>query len=811
MKFYSSTLSLAFIMIVAFPDINLYGQDNNVETQFCLSNPVPSPPGSASFENYTNMPVDLYAGKPSIEIPIWDVRSRSISVPLQLSYNSSGIRVQDVSDWVGMGWTLIGPGVITRTVRGLPDDNPTNGYFLVGSQIPTDLSQMYYIGNYTLDQCQALANGSYDFEPDIFSFNFSGHFGQIIFGFDSLHNLNYYINPYQDLKVSFTWGGTNGTGIHTWTIIDESGTTYIFGQGLIDNSDNESSIFDQGDCGSIFQTPYYSSWVLMKIISPSKGDTISFSYRDLTETLDFVGISEYENIRTNNLCTCPGIDPSQIFPPLEYNECSNQLTLSNVKKLTSINTASTTVEFISDTTAAITDGVKLDSILIEDRATDSIIRTFLFYYLYTKGSNPDLSYRLWLDSISEVSSGLRKTYKITYNHPDSLPPRDSRCIDHWGYFNNNHGVCDVNGSHPTLLPLTNIGGINYGGADRSCDTARVNYGMIDSIIYPTGGYTKFTYESNDFSRTQHNDSVITIHYIDMYADAVHQCYEGADSMTLTDFYVDHGQQVNLAMDSHKCGNPQDGLQAFVGVQGVDNNYYREWGGSSMPSSTRNIFLNAGHYQLFAYADNLDNYSHISATWENCDTTINNNDTVYYQYGGGVRIKRIVDFDGRQSSVRHFVYRLFDNNLLSSGTLMSALPGYTFPSIRNYGYSPDGSAVLVCSCPYLTITANSTRQQETTHGNHVGYSEVQELIGENGENGKILHSYRLLKDIGGDYMPFPPKTNLEWERGMETESQTIDKNGHKRQDIINYYNSTNKNSAYNFHSIGAVKVGWYSKW
>ena len=217
-----------------------------------------------------------------------------------------------------------------------------------------------------------MANGRLDFEPDIFTFDFLDHSGEIIFGFDSLHDLHYYINPDQDLRVSFTWGGADGPGIHTWTIIDESGTTYFFGQGKINNSDNETS--DYLNCQSDADQIYYSSWVLMKIISPSKGDTINFSYRDLTENIDFIGASENQNIRLVNCSICPDlIGCDAVFPPLEYNACANTLTLTNQKKLTSIQTASTIVQFITDTTVAVPGGVKLDSILILDRLTDSII------------------------------------------------------------------------------------------------------------------------------------------------------------------------------------------------------------------------------------------------------------------------------------------------------------------------------------------------------------------------------------------------------------------------------------------------------
>ena len=415
-----------------------------------------------------------------------------------------------------------------------------------------------------------------------------------------------------------------------------------------------------------------------------------------------------------------------------------------------------------------------------------------------------------MDSVSEEFSGIRKTYKISYSHPDSLPARDSWGIDHWGFYNHNSGKCQTgSGDRNTLLPLTNISGTNYGGADRSCDTAKVKFGMIDSIIYPTGGYTKFTYESNDFSHTQVN-WVITINYINMNTDAIHQCYQSPDSSTIKSFYVDHEQYVTFNMNSHTCGNPQDGLQAYVGVQGV-NNFFRQWKLSSNYDSTI-LWLDSGHYQLFAWADAPDNYAQIQAIWKNCDTTINS-DTIYYQYGGGVRIKRIINFDGRQSSIRHFIYRLSSNNSYSSGTLMGVLPEYTFTSIRNYGYTIPGYDydAYVCSVPYITLTANTVRQQGVTHGNHVGYSEVTELLGENGENGKIIHGYRVLSDIGGDYFPFPPKTNLEWERGMETSTITYNRNGSKRKEEYNYYQSTDINSPYNFHSIYAVKMGWRVNW
>jgi YD repeat-containing protein len=808
MRSISYSLLIFIFLITCCINNNARGQ--NSATQFCLSNPIPAPPGSASLANYSTMPVNLYAGKPVIDIPLWELKSRSLSIPIKLSYNSSGIKVQEPSDWVGMGWTLMAGGAITRTVRGLPDDQAGNGFLDVGSELPTDLSQLYYIGNFSYYQCQSVADGLRDYEPDIFTFTFPGHSGDIIFWFDSLKAIHYNINPYQDLKVTYNNLGTIGPGIHSWTIVDESGTTYIFGSDLQDTVAVEKSSFDQGSCGDMGSPNYTSSWALKKIISPTKGDTIDFYYKKVVEHFDFIGASEYENIRLDNLAHCSGLtDWTSIFPSIEYKACPNSSDIVKAK-LKGIRTASTLVNFFSDTSITNTSGgVKLDSIVINDRNKNSTIRSFLFHYSYTWASSvstpwinggSELSYRLWMDSINEKNSGISKTYKMFYYHHNELPARSSWCLDHWGYFNSN--------PNHTLIPSTNISGTYYGGADRTCDTSKVKFGMIDSIVYPTGGNSKFYYEANDFFHTQ-SGPVITINYKDLNTDVFRQCGAPIDDTIFKGFYVDHDQYVAFDINTGKCGNPQDGLQAYVGVL-KDSQVIHSW--SNLSNTTKNLFLSAGNYRLFASAEVSNNFATIEALWQNCDTTVYQ-DTVYYQFGGGVRIKRIVDFDGKQSSVRHFIYRLTSNPFESSGNLMGTLPSYTFPSIRNYGYAPtnDPLDLTVCSYSYLTITANTTRQQQMTQGNYVGYSSVTELLGENGENGKIVHNYYVPRDIGGDYFPYPPKTSNEWKRGMEEQTKTYDLHGHLRKDELNLYQATDKSSQYNFHSIGAVKIGWRSKW
>jgi hypothetical protein len=77
----------------------------------------PSQPEMESFEpvGTTDM-VDLFTGDFNYNIPLLDVGG----YPINIAYHS-GIGMDQEASWVGLGWN-INPGVINRSVRGLPDD-----------------------------------------------------------------------------------------------------------------------------------------------------------------------------------------------------------------------------------------------------------------------------------------------------------------------------------------------------------------------------------------------------------------------------------------------------------------------------------------------------------------------------------------------------------------------------------------------------------------------------------------------------------------------------------------------------------------
>ncbi len=77
----------------------------------------PSQPEVQSFEPVgTSTMVDLFTGDFNYNIPLLDVGG----YPINISYHS-GISMDQEASWVGLGWN-INPGVINRSMRGIPDE-----------------------------------------------------------------------------------------------------------------------------------------------------------------------------------------------------------------------------------------------------------------------------------------------------------------------------------------------------------------------------------------------------------------------------------------------------------------------------------------------------------------------------------------------------------------------------------------------------------------------------------------------------------------------------------------------------------------
>ena len=203
---------------------------------------------STDASKLASTPVNYYTGIPAISIPLYNYSHRNgLSLTVSLDYaGAGGVKVNEMPSPAGLGWYLNAGGAVTRTVRGMPDDIPTNG-FLYSSAIPSDYrpnGTKYY-------------HDSLDAEQDIFQFSFNGRSGKFFIG----KNKQVAQVPLSKLNITYTTVSGNNTPISTFTIQTEDGVKYVFkdteGQDI-----TTTSAFGYNGVG------YTTAWYLSMIIAP---------------------------------------------------------------------------------------------------------------------------------------------------------------------------------------------------------------------------------------------------------------------------------------------------------------------------------------------------------------------------------------------------------------------------------------------------------------------------------------------------------------------------------------------------------------
>ena len=486
-----------------------------------MSNYVQPAPNAAALGKYVDYPISYYTGTPNISVPIYNLKDGAANVSVSLSYHPSGIRLAELSSWVGLGWALNAGGMITRTIKGAPDEgskiagtgtkprgywsdsgltkmahlpNPHGGYISAA-----DSNQQ--MGLYTIWQITA---GASDGEPDIFSFNFGGYSGKFVF--------DEYRNPRllatDDILINYTMDGITGS-FGTWIFTTPDGAKYYFGE-------NSKYEITQSATGGITDpnSTYPSSWMLTKIVYPNSKDTVfynytgeSYSYFDLgQESRIFYGgaVNGGDNVR--NACS--------ISDPIDLPHNIYKTTV-NGQRLTSIVSPNYTIRFVpgaarQDLVAA-TNSYRLDSVKIFTNAGQCIKQELLSYsYFQSSTSNNFNTYitgplngdttdskRLKLLSVKEYSgdgASAIPAYVFSYQETNQLPRRLSYDQDHWGFCNNSSGAANNKFTPEVHHSICNNIGYGFTAANRQPSWPAMQAFSIKSIKDPLGVLTSFVFE-----------------------------------------------------------------------------------------------------------------------------------------------------------------------------------------------------------------------------------------------------------------------------------------------------------------------------
>jgi len=395
-----------------------------------------------------------------------------------------------------------------------------------------------------------------------------------------------------------------------------------------------------------------------------------------------------------------------------------------------------------------------------------------------------------------------------------FPAKSSFGRDHWGYWNGKGNNTSLIPSTITLqynnAYVYNMGG---DGPERNVDTSYLRAYSLQAIQYPTGGSTEFQYEANDFDEQASvvNDQYNFISQPNLVQQTSFTSYNAVNgtyinnTADLSQEYWDPNKPnggipnatVSVSFIYTNIPNGCSGIplpsqehvvyckivnSSGVVVTEIDLADYTVTGPNSdgsikydyaicdgvNPVLTINklLTLSPGVYTIQA-GSNAANRNIIAAkfTWYKREIASPDGGATsgYYGYAGGLRIKRIIDHDGISATndkVKRYVYHYWadkDNNgtpeEYSYGIRMTK-PRYTYFDITIDKYTLALSGACGTTAYYSAHMMKSSDSEYPLNGSAagavVGYSQVTELFGENGENGKKVYEYNNAPDIVTGY-------------------------------------------------------------
>lgn len=454
MKYNLTKLSLLFVCALQASIIG--AQISGTQTQDLGSMQLPSAAGAATVKD-GGLTIHEATGGISTSVSIYTITQSGYTLPVSLSYFSSGFRVDETVPVTGLGWNLVAGGTISKAVRGLKDDDPNGGFqALYGNTTPTPASA---------------ANGTHDAEPDLYYFSFCGYSGKF---YHDPATLKKQLITEDALKIS-------SDANHNITFVDGNGVKYYF-------NDKETVTTTEIVSQQAIFTNEISAWFLSRIELPDHS-LIEFDYNETTTISKSAPRETDWSKRVYTSGDCFDTYLSYQYFRSQY-ESSHHTFLPR-----SITWKTGSLNFVYEMNGSAYKNLAV----IECRNNQSeLVKKMKLTYQTSSG-------RLLLASAGQAdgADNIINKYEFTYYTSFSVPAQGSASSqDHWGYFNGaaaqeitDHATLG-NTLIPTYTPTYYGDNGVYGntGVSRQPNAATVHALMLKTIKYPEGMLNEISYE-----------------------------------------------------------------------------------------------------------------------------------------------------------------------------------------------------------------------------------------------------------------------------------------------------------------------------
>jgi len=768
---------MAGILFLMASSAQLTSAQTDPAAQFKVKISPPSPE-AASLGKYGDYPVSLNNGLVNISVPLYEINTGKIKLPISLNYHQGGVKAYDISSCVGLGWSLSSTYAISRVVNGVADE-AANG--ILNNPLPDENGP----GEHYSCFVSRLANPNVkvDGQPDVFYLNVGSFNGKFMFKSpsDPSMPLEIVTVPYSLLKIQVN------ADFSEFKVIDTDGTLYTFGQ--VETTQVVTESGSDARCTT--------AWYVTSILSADKSDVVAFTYTDPFYTKT-VTASNSLTVKNDPLTTLAG--------NRSYSKGTSESSHTSVLvKTISFKNGLVTFDYAPDR-QDLRNGLRLYAITVSQVKgnTSNDIRKFNLeqtYFtssfgqasqvdgmLFASGSLDEIHKKLRLDALYEQGFQDGETitkppYRFTYQRGDNLPVYGSTAQDFMGYYNAKHGN--------TKLLFYDYGVAELGpeistrfGANRSVDSEAIKNGVLTRIDYPTGGFTNFEVEANQVRRVETvNETAVYVSpsYIvtNRDSDVTSKTFTvslppTADVNSLTAYFsctaVNNKYNEPKISTSISLFDETANTYAFFVPDGIGVS----WAIYGLPAEspgmnlTKEVTLIPNHTYTISYGTSVpptNNFLYATVYYKanNGQVTKNIDETVYT---GGLRIKSVVTNDGEGNEVtKNYNYtKWYYNSNLYNGNIDQLASNFRSRCSR---FAPLGG-VAQQTAPYWfeTYGENITFPLGSSSNTVAAYEEVEEFQTDVAGDilGKIVTTYNTAKDQISSWSPFF-RSDEEWKRSQ----------------------------------------------